>query len=158
MYIGLMLHTHTRKRELINKMAHMGLSISYSRVRLSTQIGNKVCQQFHDEQVVCPSKLRKNVFTTAAVDHIDHSLSSATAKESFHGTAVSLFQHPSFAGEGPSRGIVIAARSGDASFRRLDHLPYYCTKVPPVATSMKKPSVSKARMVSLDRDCFTGTD
>ena len=155
MYIGLMLHTHTCKRELIDNMAHMGLSISYDRVlQLSTWMGNKVCQQFHHEQVVCPPKLRGNVFTTAAVDNIDHNLSSTTAKESFHGTAVSLFQHPSFAGEGLSPDIVIVAGSGDASSRMLDHLPHYCTEVPPVVTSMKKPSVPEARMVSLGRDGF----
>ena len=29
LYIGLMLHAHTRKRELVDKMAHLGLSVSY---------------------------------------------------------------------------------------------------------------------------------
>ena len=115
-YIVLMLHTHTRKRELIDNMAHMGLSTSYDRVlRLSTQMGNKVCQQFHHEQAVCPPKLRGNVFTTAAVDNIDHNPSSTTAKKSFHSTEISLFQHPSFAEEGLSRIIVRVAGSGDAS-------------------------------------------
>ena len=117
-------------------------------------MGNKVCQQFHHEQVVCPPKLRENVFTTAAVDNIDHNPSSTTAKESFHVTAISIFQHLSFAGEGLSRDIVIVAGSGNASSRTLDHLPHYYTEVPAVATSMKKPSVPEARMVSLGRDGF----
>ena len=156
-YIGLMLHTHTRKRELIDKMAHLGMSISYDRVlRLSTQMGNKVCEQFHHEQVVCPPKLRANVFTTAAVDNIDHNPSSATAKESFHGTAISLFQHPSFAGEGLSQGTAIVGGSGDTNSRTLNHLPHYYTEVPPVASSMMKPPVPEARVVSLDRDGFKG--
>ena len=123
----------------------MGLSISNDRVlRLSTQMGNKVCQQFHHEQVVCLPKLRGNVFQAAAVDNIDHNPSSPTAKESFHGTAISLFQHFCFAGEGLSRGIVIVAGSGDASSRTLDHLPHYHTEVPPVAISTKKPSFPEA--------------
>ena len=29
LYIGLMLHAHTRKRELVDKMAHLGMSVSY---------------------------------------------------------------------------------------------------------------------------------
>ena len=46
-YIGLMLHAHSRKRELIDRLNHLGLSISYDRVlRLSAQMGNSVCELF----------------------------------------------------------------------------------------------------------------
>ena len=38
------------------------------------------------KDVVCPPKLRQGLFTTGAVDNIDHNPSSATAKDSFHGT------------------------------------------------------------------------
>ena len=38
-------------------------------------------------------KLRKGIFTTSAVHIIDHNLSSNTAKGSFHGTGISLFQN-----------------------------------------------------------------
>ena len=63
LYIGLMLHAHTRKRELVERMAHLGLSISYDRVlQLSTQMGNNVCQQFQREEVVCPPQLRNSSF------------------------------------------------------------------------------------------------
>ena len=34
------------------------------------------------------------LFTTAAVDIIDHNPSSTSAHDSFHGTVISLFQHP----------------------------------------------------------------
>ena len=44
------------------------------------------CQLYLIEQVVCPPTLRSNVFTTAAVDNIDHNPSATTAKNSFHGT------------------------------------------------------------------------
>ena len=152
LYIGLMLHTHTREREFIDNMVHMGLSISYGRVlRLSTQMGNKVCQQFHHEQGVCLHNC-----CSRQHNYIDHNPSSTTAKESFHVTVISLFLRLSFAGESLSRGIVIVAGSGDAISRTLDHLPHYYTEIPPVATSIKKPSVPKARMVSLDRDGFKG--
>ena len=36
--------------------------------------------QFHIEQVVCPPKLCGGVFTSAAVDNIDHNPSSTTLK------------------------------------------------------------------------------
>ena len=44
-------------------------------------------------RVVCPPTLRLNVFTTAALDNIDHNPSSTTLEGSFHGTGISLFQH-----------------------------------------------------------------
>ena len=54
-YVGMMLHAHTRKRELVDRLSHLGMSISYTRVlELSAQMGNSACQQFHREQVVCP--------------------------------------------------------------------------------------------------------
>lgn len=34
------------------------------------------------------------MFTTSAVDNIDHNLSATTATSSFHGTDISIFQHP----------------------------------------------------------------
>ena len=73
MHIGMMLHAHTRKRVLTDGLSHLGISISYDRVlHLSAQMGNSVCQQFHREEVVCPSTVHGQVFTTAAVDNIDH--------------------------------------------------------------------------------------
>ena len=86
-YIGLMLHAHTCKKNLVDRINHLGISISYDSVLcLSAEIGNRVCKQFHREQVVCPPKLCGGVFTSAAVNNIDHNHSSTTSKESFHGT------------------------------------------------------------------------
>lgn len=39
-------------------------------------------------------KSTKRLFTTGAYDNIDHNPSATTAKGSFHGTGISLFQHP----------------------------------------------------------------
>ena len=39
-------------------------------------------------------------FTIAAVDSIEHNRSSTTAITSFHGTSISLTQHPTVEGEG----------------------------------------------------------
>ncbi|CAC5372614.1 unnamed protein product [Mytilus coruscus] len=51
------------------------------------------CQQYQEEGYVCPPSLRIGLFTTAAVDNIDHNPSSTIANDSFHGTGISLFQH-----------------------------------------------------------------
>ncbi len=101
-----------RKRELIDILFSLGLSISYDRVlRISAELGNNLCQRFHADQVVCPPLLKGKVFTTSAVDNIDHNPSSTTAKDSFHGTGISLFQHPACANEGINRGVVIMRSS-----------------------------------------------
>ena len=103
-YLGLMLHAKTRKRDLIDKQYGLGLSVSCDRVlALSTEMGNKACAQFESDGVVCPIRLRKAVFTTAAVDNIDHNPSSTTAHRSFHGTGISLFQHPTPRSPGEER-------------------------------------------------------
>ena len=95
MYVGILLHAETRKRGLLDKLFGLGLSVSYNRVlEISSKLGNKVSVQFQAENVVCPLNLKRNLFTTTAVDNIDHSPSFTTATGSIHGTATSLFQHP----------------------------------------------------------------
>ena len=137
-YIGLMLHAHMRKKELVDRLAHMGISISYDRVlSLSAQLGNSACRLYHQEQVVCPPKMRGKVFTTATVDNIDHNPSSTTAKQSFHGTAISHMQHPAFPGAGTDRSIIIHAGPNERSLKTVDCLPHYYTDVPPVTGSIK---------------------
>ena len=153
LYIGLMLHAHTRKRELVDKMAHLGLSVSYDRVfQLSTQMGNHICQQFHREQVVCPPQLCSHVFTTAAVDNIDHNLTSTTARDSFDGTVNSLIQHPSFVGEGTDRSLLVLHVPDGGCSRNIDRLPAYYTEVPPVASNIKVSQVPEMMVQSLTRD------
>ena len=44
-YVEMMLHAHTRKRELVDRLSHLGISISYTRViELSAQMWNSACQ------------------------------------------------------------------------------------------------------------------
>ena len=126
-YIGLMLHAQTRKRELVDKLFNLGLSISYDCVlHLSAEMGNRVCQHFHMEQVVCSPMLKGSVFTTAAVDNLDHNPSATTANDSFHGTGISLLQYPVSAIEGVKNATVI---TGNAGSRSVGNLPHFCTDV-----------------------------
>ena len=46
------------------------------------------------ERAVCLPSLKGSHFTTGAVDNIDHDPSSTSTHDSFHGTGISLFQHP----------------------------------------------------------------
>ncbi|CAH3026074.1 unnamed protein product [Porites evermanni] len=79
-YIGVVLHLKTLKRDLIDRLHSLGLSISYDEMlRLSSDVANAVCEHFKETDTVCPPNLKTNVFTTAAVDNIDHNTSSTTA-------------------------------------------------------------------------------
>ena len=84
----------TRKKDIIQRLSSLGLSIFYTRVlELSTVLGNDVLHQYEEHKVACLPSLCKNVFATAAIGNIDHNLSSTSAGGSFHGTDISLFQH-----------------------------------------------------------------
>ena len=94
-YLGVLIHNKTRKRELVEKLFDLGLSVSYDRVlEISTDAGTEICKHYDQLNAVCPPQLKKGGFTTAAVDNINHQTSSTTANNSFNGTGISIFQHP----------------------------------------------------------------
>ena len=104
----MLVYSQTRSAKLIDDLNALGISISYKRVlSLITSLGNSVCERFQNDGIVCPPELKRDIFTTTCVDNIDHNPSSRTAKESFHGTAISLTQHRKTEDEGIGRGIVI---------------------------------------------------
>ena len=93
-YLGILIHAKTRKKAVVERFYNFGVSISYDRVMdLSTKMGNRVLKHFEKENLVFPPILRQKLFTSAALDNIDHDPSSTTAEDSFHGTGISLFQH-----------------------------------------------------------------
>lgn len=80
---------------MIDALFQHGICISYDRVlEISTQLGESVLSQFLEDGVVCPAVLQKGIFTTSAVDNIDDNPTATTATSSFHGTGISIFQHP----------------------------------------------------------------
>ena len=100
-----------------------------------------MCKRFEQDQVVCPPKLRNNLFTTTAVDNIDHNPSSTTATDSFHGTGISLFQHSVAYNEGVSRDIV--AIETTTSSKAIDSLPQSFTTIPPLILPLSTPEVPR---------------
>ena len=85
-YAALKIHGTTRDKSLIETFYKLGICISYDRLlSISTEITNSVIGRHEREGVVRPSKLREGLFTTAAVDNIDHNPSSISAHDSFHG-------------------------------------------------------------------------
>ncbi|CAH1789289.1 unnamed protein product, partial [Owenia fusiformis] len=135
LYVGISVYQKTRKRELVDKLYQLGLSVSYNRVQdISVQQSNKICQHFESIEAVCPPQLKMNLFTTGAVDNLDHNQSSTIATNSFHGTGISLFQHPDGMNQGIQQQVTpIAEKTKD-----LKPLPEYYKTVPP--TVLKKES------------------
>ena len=130
-YVGLTVHAQTRKKELVDSMFTLGLSVSYSRVlEISSELASKACSQFQRDGVVCPMKLRSGLFTTAAVDNIDHNPSSTTATDAFHGTAISPFQHPTDTTAGDERTCA-NAESQPSKKLSVPDLPEFYRSVPP---------------------------
>ena len=93
-YLGHLLHSQTRKLDLVRKMSHLGLSIFPDcLLHISTNMENKAIAVLEKEGVVCPLNLRHNLFTTAATDNFNVNPSSATAMSALHETATSLNQY-----------------------------------------------------------------
>ena len=118
-------------------------------LRISAEMGNGICENFLQENVVCPPKLRGDVFTSAAIDNIDHRPSSTTAHDSFHGTGISLLQHPDCDSQGTYRGVVIIR--SPSNVKAVGHLPSYYTDVQPVTSPNKKPPVPSGTQNLLQR-------
>ena len=78
-YIGMMIHTKTRRRDIVDDLYHLGLSIAYDRVlSISSELGNNICRYFVSEGAVCPPKLKGGLFTTSAVDNMSREMSTTS--------------------------------------------------------------------------------
>ena len=78
--IGLNVHTQARSKTLVNALYRLGLSISYNRVEeLANGLATAVCDQFEEDGLVCPLNQRFGLFTTGAIDNLDHNPSSTPA-------------------------------------------------------------------------------
>ena len=149
------IHAKTRKRDLIDKMFQIGLSISYDRVlSISTQLAQRVCRQFEHDQTVCPINLRHGLFTTSAVDNIDHNPSATTSKSSFHGTGISIFQHPSATNAGTVRQY--ANEEDDVPrLKMVPPIPDSYNIVPAAALDTKEPLIPESTKMKGTMDTLT---
>ncbi|KAK3742149.1 hypothetical protein QZH41_007829 [Actinostola sp. cb2023] len=109
---------------------------------ISTDVANSVCDRFDQEGVVCPPGLRGTLFTTGALDNIDHNPSATTAKDSFHGTAISLAQHPTINSHGFHRGTNVIMET-TVRANAVKELPESYQNVPPAVLKTKDPVVPK---------------
>ncbi|KAJ8379036.1 hypothetical protein AAFF_G00232050 [Aldrovandia affinis] len=110
----------------------------YARVlEISAQLGDATVSKYVEDGVVCPPVLRKGLFTTSAMDNIDHNPTATTATTSFHGTSVSVFQHPTKEDKGEECGQL---KFGEKKVKTVPELPDSFTNVRPAFFTKKKPS------------------
>jgi hypothetical protein len=76
------------------------------------------------------------VFTTAAVDNVDHNPSSTTSKSSFHGTGISIFQHPTDENDGVERDAMIF-KTDKLTTKQISELPDEYTNMKPAYLKSK---------------------
>ena len=135
-----MIHGNTRKRELVDILFHLGLSVSYDRVLdISNDMAIAAAQQYESDGVVCPLIMRKNLFTTAAVDNLDHNPSSSTSHGAFHGTGISLFQNRITESDGVMRDT--SELQAGIPKKQIPPLPESYTNVPHVTMNKLHPII-----------------
>ena len=158
LYLGLLLHTKTRKRDLVDELFKNGLSVSYDRImQLSTDLGNDAILSFEKEGVVCPTSLRRGLFTTGNLDNIDHDPSSTSARTSFHGTAMSLTQHCSESNGGILRTHEHVTYDAPRA-KTIKPLPERYTVVNPAAYHNENPLPSRAGSPLVPGDTLLSSD
>ena len=93
---------------------------------------------------MCPANLRKGLLSVAALDNIDHNLSSTTASSSFHGTSISIFQFQTQDKPGDCRPPLRVPSTGN----QKHHLPERYGNVPPVSLTATTVSVPRTNQLS----------
>ena len=94
-YIGMVVYAKTKKRNFEEVFCDYNISISYDRVlEIPAQLWDGTITMYVEEGVVCPAVLKKGLFTTVVMNNIDHNPSETTATTPYHGTNISVLQHP----------------------------------------------------------------
>ena len=139
LYLSMKIHAPTRSRRLVDTLHSLGRRVSYDRLlQVSSNVTNGICQRFLIlGDAVCPSKLPQNLFTTAAVDNIEHNPSSGTAS-----TGISLIQHPGHTHGGLDRGVE------QPLFTMLKEIQWTFSR-----PSVKTKSKQKDQLAALKSDC-----
>ena len=140
-------HSTRLKESLLKHLPYLGASTSNNGNKIilgpTDKIGDAISEACsHDDEDdaihiargVCPPSLRKGLFTTAQVDNIDHNPSSSTAITSFHGTAISVFQHPTFFDDGSK---IVHADASKQTSATIKELPAEFATVLPISAKLK---------------------
>jgi len=95
------------------------------------------------------------LFTTAAIDNIDHNPTSNTAGQSFHGTDISMFQNRTSQSDGTKHE---QQPEGTSESSRKYSLPDYYTNVTPASLVTNNQSFSLLMFFLQRMILFTATE
>ncbi len=148
LYLGLLVHNKTRRRDLVDFLFESGLSVGYDRVvQIATQTANSVIDRFVEDGFVCPTSLRSGLMTTGQLDNIDHNTSATSASSSFHGTSISLTQHMG-EGEGVKRHQEKLITEASKQKTTIQQLPEAYSRVPQLSLPSEYPEPKKLAQVN----------
>ena len=152
LYVSLIVHSRTRKKSLIEELNEYGLSISYKRIlEIQSSITNQLWKLYNVQRSVCPSRFQENIFTVSAIDNLDHNPSSSTAKDSFHGTGISIFHFQTNQDDSFKFELSKTSRNNDSS----PSLPSYYTNVKPTKSTPSTPRICAINSMNpMDVDHF----
>ncbi len=123
------------KNQFVDKLFSHGISISYNRLlEITAQLVEAVVTKFVNEGIICPPILRKGLFTTSALDNTDHNPSATSKTTSFHGTSISIFQHPDICCSGITEESL---QLTDSKAKVVPELPDYFTNIQPAHIAQK---------------------
>ncbi|VDI24249.1 Hypothetical predicted protein [Mytilus galloprovincialis] len=155
-----MIHCKTRKRDLVDTFFKLGLSVSYDQVlQIATFMVNDACRRYIKEGIVCPTILLQNIFTSSAVNNIDHNPTSISSKDPFNGTGISLFQHISEDYQGVVQTFVQSEPMLKCHSKRVSLLPESYSNLPLAVLRFSEPSiplVTCKEELSIDMSSFPG--
>ena len=112
------MHSKTRSRDMVETFYKMGLSVTYDPVLcMSADLANSAINYFELKGVVCSQSLKRAIFTTSAVDNIDHDVRSTITKTSSHWTGISMFQHADNENMGIEQERYLLSKSKQPNFQ-----------------------------------------
>jgi hypothetical protein len=148
----LMIQNVIKKKKIVNKLCKLGLSVSYDRVQeVSATITNALCAKYNEDGVVCPHPISSDVFITAAIDNIDHNQSSNTAHNFFHGSSVTVIQHPRTASD-----VLTTTNLNIEQWNRVvnGNLPTSYSNVTPLGKVVEDPPLHTVTVTSYEDTSF----
>ena len=118
-------HSDAFLKHLVQTFHHLGLSVSYERVReVKIAVVCSVCKRIEEDGVVLPTNMRSGVFTTGYFDNLDHKKTSNLSDDEFHGLNNHLSQE--------SKGVTREPVTIDHTDTPMPKLPDHYVIIPPM--------------------------
>lgn len=114
-------------------------------------IANSIIAHFESQGVVAPVQAKSGIFSTFALDNIDHNPSSTTCRSSFHGTSISMVQFPGSLEE--EQGETVIMNPAMMGKKNVCNLPVSYTTVQQISLqndNMYVPALSTTKTVELE--------